>query len=159
MSRSRSDPSGGGRCRGLTRLGLVIATAALLLLASASPAVAFEFLTKWGTTGSGDGQFNGPIGVAADPAGNVYVADTNNNRIEKFTSSGAFLTKWGTLGSGDGQFRQPFGVAVDAAGNVYVTDRLNNRIQKFTSAGDLLTNWRTTGPADRQFNQPDGVTP
>ncbi len=42
------------------------------------------FLTKWGSSGSGDGEFNSPYGVAVDPAGNVYVADTDNDRIQKF---------------------------------------------------------------------------
>ncbi len=92
------------------------------------------FLRKWGTLGFGDGQFYEPRGVAVDASGNVYVADTSNRRIQKFTSSGAFITKWGSYGSGDGQFNSPLGVAVDTAGNVYVADYSNNRIQKFTSS-------------------------
>ena len=43
-----------------------------------------SFLTKWGSMGSGDGQFNLPRGVAVDGSGNVYVADQNNSRIQKF---------------------------------------------------------------------------
>ena len=78
----------------------------------------FRFLAKWGTNGSGDGQFSCPYGVAVDAAGNVYVADSHNCRIQKFTSGGAFLAKWGTNGSGDGQFSIPNNVAVDAAGTV-----------------------------------------
>ena len=62
---------------------------------------------QWGTSGSGDGQFSNPLGVTTDPAGNVYVADAGNDRIQKFTSAGTFLTKWGTDGSGDGQFDNP----------------------------------------------------
>jgi hypothetical protein len=72
-----------------------------------------------------------PRAVAVDTSGNVYVADTNNDRIQKFTSDGTFLTTWGSEGSGDGQFDWPSGVAVDASGNVYVADRGNDRIQKF----------------------------
>ncbi|MBF0537156.1 MAG: DUF1566 domain-containing protein [Nitrospirae bacterium] len=63
-----------------------------------------------------------------------YVADPANNRIQKFSSSGAFITKWGSSGSGDGQFNSPYGVAVDTSGNVYVADNGNNRIQKFAPA-------------------------
>ena len=59
------------------------------------------FLTKWGTEGTGDGQFCGPKGVAVAPDGSVYVSDNDNHRIQKFTSAGVFLTKWGTEGSGD----------------------------------------------------------
>ena len=62
------------------------------------------FLTKWGSEGSGAGQFNGAGAIAADSSGHVYVADRGNGRIEKFSSSGAFLGQWGSPGSGDGQF-------------------------------------------------------
>ena len=82
-----------------------------------------------------------PYGVAVDSSGNVYVADSANNRIQKFNSSGYFITKWGSLGSGDGQFFSPGGVAVDSSGNVYVADSMNARIQKFDIAGNFITKW------------------
>src|SRR5262249_12169883 len=63
-----------------------------------------RFVTKWGNAGSGDGEFNSPIGVAVDANGNVFVADWENQRVQKFTNTGAFLAKWGSAGSGDGQF-------------------------------------------------------
>ena len=90
------------------------------------------FLLKWGSSGSGDGQFQSPRGVAVDSSANVYVADTNH-RMQKFDSSGNFLLKWGSYGTGDGQFNRPGGVAVDSSGNVYVADTNNSRIQKFSS--------------------------
>ena len=95
------------------------------------------FIAKWGrnggdgTAGAGDGEFNRPKGVAVDAAGNVFVTDSDNHRVQKFAPDGTFLTKWGSEGTGDSQFRNPRGIAVDAAGNVYVADQLNNRIQKF----------------------------
>src|SRR5690606_23858166 len=97
------------------------------------------FSLTWGTSGTGNGQFNNPSEVATDSGGNVYVADTNNNRIQKFTSTGTYLTQWGTPGTGNGQFNSPYGVATDSGGNVYVADTNNNRIQKFTSTGTYLT--------------------
>ena len=58
--------------------------------------------------------FQYPYAVAVDSYGNVYVAETNNNRIRKFTPGGTLLATWGTLGSGDGQLFGPHGVAVDS---------------------------------------------
>ena len=104
------------------------------------------FITKWGSEGTGIGQFgvSGPDGIATDPAGNVYVADSSNGRIQKFTSSGAFITEWGGVGA--------TGIATDAAGNVYVAEAGKDRIQKFTSDGAFITKWGDglTSPARRK---------
>src|SRR5262245_28341794 len=84
---------------------------------------ACTFLLKWGfPSGSGNGELSRPNGVATDASGNVYVADSGNDRIQKFDASGTFLTTWGSSGSGDGPFIFPNGVATDASGNVYVAD-------------------------------------
>ena len=115
------------------------------------------FVRTWGTTGAGDGQFISPYGVAVDANGNVYVVDTNNNRIQKFTSTGAFLTKWGTNGTGNGQFQNPVAVTVDSVGDVYVADYGNHRVQKFTSTGAYLAQWGTQGTGNGQFRYPSGV--
>jgi DNA-binding beta-propeller fold protein YncE len=115
------------------------------------------FIAKWGSVGSGDGQFYDPSGIAVDGYGNVYVADSGNNRIQKFTSDGIFIAKWGSYGSGDGQLLFPFGIAVDGFGNVYVLDQDNVRIQKFTSTGGFITKWGSYGSGDGQFNWPWGI--
>jgi tripartite motif-containing protein 71 len=94
-----------------------------------------------GSAGSGDGEFNQPNDVAVDPSGNVYVADESNNRIQKFTSSGAYLAQWGTTGAGDGQIDVPTGVAVDSADNVYVADYANRRIDVFSTTGTFKRAW------------------
>ena len=110
------------------------------------------------SSGSGNGQFNEPSGVAVDSSGNVYVTDFQNNRVEKFTSTGLFVTKWGSLGSGDGQFDAPYGVAVDGSGNVYVADFGNDRVEKFTSTGLFVTKWGSgPGSGNGQFDVPYGV--
>jgi hypothetical protein len=95
-------------------LGFVLPLVVLLLaLPSPAEAQAPSFLLQWGSVGSGNGQFGYPRGVAIDPSGNVYVADTGNDRIQKFNSSGMYLSQWGTHGVGAGQFilaaRQPRG--------------------------------------------------
>jgi sugar lactone lactonase YvrE len=95
--------------------------------------------------------------VAVDAVGNVYVADSYNDRIQKFDSDGTYLTQWGSPGSGDGEFVELGGVAVDAVGYVYVTDVHNHRIQKFDSDGTYKTQWGSWGSGDGEFKNPDGV--
>jgi DNA-binding beta-propeller fold protein YncE len=90
-----------------------------------------NLLTKWGTPGTGDGQFIRPADITVDPEGNTYVTDEGNNRVQKFDSEGNFITKWGSKGSGEGQFIDPLGIVLDTSGNVYVVDGGNSRIQVF----------------------------
>jgi hypothetical protein len=103
--------------------------------------------SDWGGQySSEDGQMRAPAGIALDQEGNVYVADTGNNRIQVFSSNGTFITKWGGGGeyhsSADGQMRAPAGIASDSSsGNVYVADTGNNRIQVFSSNGTFITKW------------------
>jgi hypothetical protein len=121
-----------------------------------------------GTSGGAlAGEFARPRGLGADAAGNTYVADDENNRIQKFDSSGSFLRAWGkdVIGNdtftgfeicvpanGDicktgvddvrgGEMDQPFSAATDSVGNVYVADRYNNRIQKFDTSGNFQRAW------------------
>jgi sugar lactone lactonase YvrE len=117
----------------------------------------YVFDDKWGVTGSEPGKFKQPYDIATDTAGNVYVCDNRNNRIQKFDSDGFFLAEWGGMGSGDGQFVFPEGIATDPGGNVYVADTGNNRIQKFTSTGAFVTKWGSHGTADGQFREPSDV--
>jgi DNA-binding beta-propeller fold protein YncE len=111
-----------------------------------------------GETGVAGDAFALPAGVATDAAGNIWVADSNNNRIQKLDPSGKFLFALGkgvdngssgtctlapqcsaaAVGTLDGQFNDPRAVATDAAGDVYVADFLNNRVQKFDSSGKFL---------------------
>ena len=125
---------------------------ALLLLLSSVQVVSaddgFTYLTQWGRNGSGDGEFNSNVYSnsptlipAVDNAGNVYVCDVLNYRVQKFTSTGEYITQWGSEGDGDGQFHPfngPNAIAVDRAGNVYVSDDYGNRVQKFSSNGAFL---------------------
>lgn len=88
-----------------------------------------------GDSGSGEGQFSVPRGMALDADGNLYVADWGNDRIQILSASGAVIDTIGETGSGNGQFRLPKGVAVDGDGNVFVLDTRNQRVQKFRPAG------------------------
>jgi tripartite motif-containing protein 71 len=85
------------------------------------------FVKKWGSRGTGDGQFSLPVTIIMDSKGN----ERGNSRVQKFDSNGTFLLKFGSAGKGDGQFTDPEHLAIDSDGNVYVTDRKNNNIQVF----------------------------
>ena len=91
----------------------------------------YTFNSAWGD----GGKLNAPQGIAVDSSGNIYVADTSNNRIQKLNSSGNYLSGLGSYGSGNGQFNNPQGVTLDSSGNIYVADTNNRRIQKFDSSG------------------------
>ncbi len=118
---------------------------------------------KWGANegsgagGTGQGDFEHPQAVAVDPAGNVLVADTGNNRIVKLSPSGAVLAEWGARGGADGYFRSPTGIGVDAAGKVYVADSENNRVQAFDDNGTFLAKWGNRGTGVGQFSQPTSL--
>jgi sugar lactone lactonase YvrE len=117
----------------------------------------YSYITQWGTKGTGNGQFEGPDGIAVDSSGNVYVTDYGINRVQKFDSTGVYITKWGNYGSGNGQFYLPIGIAVDSSGNVYVADRGNHRVQKFNSGGGYITQWGHLGGGNGQFDGPPGI--
>jgi DNA-binding beta-propeller fold protein YncE len=72
----------------------------------------YVFVKKWGSMGTGDGQFNTPYGVDVDSAGNVWVVERNGDRVQKFDKDGNFVFKFGSLGAGEGQFDFPRMVAV-----------------------------------------------
>ncbi|WP_197706544.1 HYR domain-containing protein, partial [Candidatus Nitrosotalea okcheonensis] len=115
-----------------------------------------NFLFTFGTKGSGDGQFNAPVGVAVTNS-SIYVVDNEGNNIQKFDSTGKFVTKWGVKGSDPGQFLLPQGVAVDPSGNVYVVDTGNSRIEKFDSNGKYLQSIGQSGLGDGQFLSPRAI--
>jgi hypothetical protein len=102
---------------------------------------ALSFVTKWGGTGSANGQFLTPTAIAVDAAGNVYVAEGSGNRVQKFDGNGGFILKFGSPGSSGGEFVTPTGIAVDSAGNIYVSDAQDpiNQVSKFNSSGTFLT--------------------
>jgi hypothetical protein len=132
--------------------------------------------------GSGDAQFNSPVSLAVDGSGNLWVSDTSNARIQKWTTAGTYLgwigggasgLQTGTApasGTGNGQFDYAYGISFDSSGNLYVGDCGNNRVQKWSAGlsavgwlGGGANGWQTgTAPSwgvvDKYFSCPFGVT-
>jgi sugar lactone lactonase YvrE len=105
-----------------------------------------QFLGKWGklvdakgSTTSDQGGFYGPRAIAISPAGEVYVTDTGNKRVQVFGLDGSFKRMFGGSGSAPGQFNEEVGLSLDPSGNVWIADTWNNRVQEFSSNGEPMT--------------------
>ena len=136
-----------------------------------------------GTGGySGDGilatsaELYDPMGVAVDSAGNIYIADSGNNRVRKVDASTGYISTVAGNGTGgysvDGilatsaELYNPTGVAVDSVGNIYIADSYNNRVRKVDTSGYIST-VAGTGPqgyngdgilaTSAELHQPNGV--
>ncbi|HEX9018209.1 MAG TPA: hypothetical protein VF806_03430, partial [Anaerolineaceae bacterium] len=106
-----------------------------------------------------DGTFNEPWDVAVGKDGSVFVSDTWNHRIQKFTADGQFIAKWGYFGQGEKPeaFWGPRGLAVDANGHLYVMDTGNKRVVVFDANGGFITQFGTAGAETGQFDEPVGI--
>ena len=124
-----------------------------------------SFLGKWGSLGfpvPGDGQFTNPQGIAVASNGSVYVADTNNLRIQRFDADGNFEDKWSIEQPEGGLPCLPMGIAVAPDGStVYVADANNHRVLRFDAEGTFLSEWGTSAPSsgsdNGEFNEPSGI--
>ncbi|MBN1894948.1 NHL repeat-containing protein [bacterium] len=93
--------------------------------------IRFTYLASWGEAGSGPGQFKAPEGLDVDPSGNLYVADTGNNRIQKWDAAGNCLASVGGFGWDREQFDRPVAVCAGNGLDVFVADYGNGRIERY----------------------------
>ena len=104
-----------------------------------------NFLFKWGSNGSGDGQFYAPIDIAIDSNENIYVVDSNH-RVQVFDNAGNFLFKWGSYGAGNENLRFPASIAVGPNGNVHVFN--SGGVKTFTNDGTFIRNFGSHSTKD-----------
>lgn len=174
-SNDAANPSGSGR---RARIGVLVTLVAALVFATAmlSSAAADQLpVLRFGNAGTEAGQMRTPGGIAADPTtGDVYVADTGNNRIDKFSAEGTFLLAfgWGVEdgsnalqtceatcepglpGKGAGELNEVVGVAVSPLdGDVYTVNRRDGRVQRFTAAGAFVEQFGGYGAEPGELGQ------
>src|SRR5262245_27080383 len=149
----------GGRF-GPARVARVAGAACALTLALGATTAHALFLplSSFGSTGSGPGQFQAPVGVAVNQStGDVYVADSGNARVQKFDATGTFIAALGA-----GQLSNPTSIAVDSsggpsAGDVYVGDVGPNVVRKFDANGTLLATIDGSTSTQGHFSSVAGV--
>ncbi|MBI2431576.1 MAG: SMP-30/gluconolactonase/LRE family protein, partial [Candidatus Hydrogenedentes bacterium] len=145
----------------------------MLLLAALAPMAAgqptYRFERLWPTLQQ-PWYFYRPSGVAAEMLGagaaiyrvserpgSVFIADTSNNRIRKFSAEGQYVTEWGREGAGPGEFDWPTGLAIGPGRLLYVADRNNGRIQVFDQDGNFQRQWPTMIAKQGALFYPTGV--
>ena len=98
-----------------------------------------DYLSKFGSCGSGDGQFNNPLGLCFNSKSLLHVVDCYNRRVQVFREDNVFLFKFGSKGRNLGQFQNPCYIAVDSSDQVYVTDNSNDDgISVFSEDGHFI---------------------
>jgi DNA-binding beta-propeller fold protein YncE len=112
---------------------------------------------RWGSAGSGPGQFVYPTDIAFDDQGRVFVSEYgDHDRIQVFDMQGKYLYELGSFGDGDGQFRRPQSMVI-RGGLLYVTDACNHRIVVFKTDGTFVKNIGDVGTGPGQFRFPYGL--
>jgi DNA-binding beta-propeller fold protein YncE len=116
-------------------------------------------LSEIGKRGNKQGELNLPRDVAVAEDGSLYVVDSGNFRIQKFSPDGKFISEFGSIGRLPGQFSRPKEIALDKDGNIYVADAAFGNFQIFTSKGELLlpVGVRADSPGPTHMMLPSGI--
>ncbi len=116
-----------------------------------------SYVKKFGEAGSEAAKLKAPWGTVVNSEGAVFVVDSANSRVEKFSAEGAYVSSFGTAGSGNGQLKEPQGIALDASGNVWVADTGNNRVEEFSSAGVFVKSVGSLGTESGKLKAPSDL--
>ncbi len=115
-------------------------------------------LFVFGKAGSGAGELFHPTNISQGPDGDLYISETSNYRLQRFTLDGTPVRTYGEVGATPGSFARPKGVAVDHAGRIYVSDAAFENVQLFDGQGKLLLFFGQAGDAARRLHLPAGIS-
>ncbi|MEW6088719.1 MAG: tetratricopeptide repeat protein [bacterium] len=110
-----------------------------------------------GKKGENPKEFDNIQSIGTDSKGNIYIVDSDNNRVQVFDKEGAYVYQFGRKGSNNGEFNTPFGIAVNSYDEIYVTEQGNSRVQVFDSTGKFLFAFGQKGNQKGRFNTPGGI--
>ena len=117
----------------------------------------FRPVLSFGQKGSADGMFNGPWGIAVNEKDEIAVTDSNNHRIQVFSSNGTHLRSFGRKGDQQGEFNLPAGITFHND-KIIVADAYNHRVQLFSGQGEYLGQFGGEGSLDHQLKSPNGLS-
>ncbi len=114
-----------------------------------------SYVSQFGVDRGGHRQFNWPEDIAIDGKGNIWVADTYNERVQEFSASGEYLSQFGSWGTGEGQMEYPKSIAIDSKGDVWIVDSGANRVEEFSETGTYIRAFG--GEGTDQLKSPEGL--
>jgi RHS repeat-associated protein len=117
----------------------------------------YVLVNQWGSAGTGQLQFKEPEGIAVGSEGNLFVADTGNNRIMEYSRTGTYEATIGSVGTEPGKLKAPHGLAADSEGHLWVADTGNNRVDEFTTGGKIIQSFGTVGTGEGALKEPRSV--
>ena len=106
--------------------------------------------------GNGAGEFNFPNGLTINST-HLFVADSENDRVQIFDHDGNYVSQFGSEGTGDGEFDYPRAITTTSA-HIFVTDRDNDRVQVFDHDGNYVSQFGSEGNGTGEFDSPNGIT-
>lgn len=116
-----------------------------------------EQIATIGSVGSKEGELFYPTNLALDTNNHLYISETGNFRVQKFTLDGRFVKSFGKVGTGLGQFARPKGIAIDREGRMHVVDAAFENVQVLNKDGKLLMFYGEPGPARANINLPTDI--